>query len=39
MRLQQLVLIGVLALAFGCAPTSGPPAGPNDYVLSVPGMH
>ena len=44
MRIRQLVVLSVVALAVGCQGPSagqqaGPPAGPEDYVLSVPGMH
>lgn len=44
MRVRQFVVLSVVALAVGCQTQSGgqqagPPAGPDDYVLSVPGMH
>jgi hypothetical protein len=42
MRVRKFVVLSVVALAVGCqsgGQQAGPPAGPEDYVLSVPGMH
>ena len=38
MRLQKWAVIAIVALAAGCG-QSGPTPNPDDYVVSVPGMH